>query len=57
MLFFLVVSGGPMVEEYYRVGWAGMMRGTLVAEGISPAAWLAYGLGIGQDPKELMDAK
>jgi hypothetical protein len=57
MLVLLIISGRSMVEEYYKTGVAGMMRGTLVSEGISPAAWLAYGLGWGQDPKELMAAK
>lgn len=54
MLIFLLVTGRPMVDEYYRIGWPGMMRGTLVAEGISPAAWLAYAFGVGQDPRQLM---
>lgn len=42
----LVLTGWGMVNEYYRIGWVGMMRGKLVEGGTSPAEWLARSLGI-----------
>lgn len=50
MLVWLLGSGWGMIGEYYRIGWPGGMRGALVKGGISPAAWLAYGSGLGEHP-------
>jgi hypothetical protein len=46
MWTWLVFTGKGMVEEYYRIGWVGMMRGTLVLNGLSPAEGLGRWLGI-----------
>jgi hypothetical protein len=35
-----------MVEEYYRIGWVGGMRGKLVEGGMSPAEWIAGKVGL-----------
>jgi len=35
-----------MVNEYYAVGWVGMMRGALVQNGMSPAEGLATWFGL-----------
>lgn len=46
----LLSAGWPMVNEYYRMGWVGMMRGPLHLAASSPGAWLAYTLGAGPHP-------
>ena len=44
-----MITGTGMVEEYYRIGWVGMMRGALVENGLSPAEGLGRWLGISPD--------
>jgi hypothetical protein len=46
MWTWLVVTGQGMVGEYYRIGWVGMMRGTFVLNGFSPADGLGRWIGI-----------
>jgi hypothetical protein len=45
----ILLTGWGMVNEYYRIGWVGMMRGKLVEGGTSPAEWLARWAGIAPD--------
>jgi len=49
MWVWVMGTGSGMVEEYYRIGWVGMMRGTLVLNGLSPAEGLGRWLGISPD--------
>lgn len=48
---FMVLTCGGMVEEYYKIGWVGMLRGSLVENGMSPAEGLARWFGLSGEIK------